>query len=59
MPVTLGAEPVLGLWEVGMFVGMLAIFFWVVLRRLQSLRMVPVNDPYLVESLPEQESTAV
>ncbi len=54
MPVTLGAEPVFGIWEIGMFVGMMALFFWVVLRRLQAIRLVPVNDPYLVESIPEQ-----
>ncbi len=54
MPVTVGAEPVLGVWEVGMFFGMLALFFWIVLRHLQGIRLVPVNDPYLVESLPER-----
>ena len=54
MPVTLGAEPVFGIWEIGMFVGMMALFFRVVLRRLQAIRLVPVNDPYLVESIPEQ-----
>ncbi len=55
MPPLMGNEPTLGIWEIGMFVGMLALFFGFALRKLQSIPMVPVNDPYLVESLPEEE----
>ena len=53
MPITVGAEPALGIWEIGMFIGMIALFFWIVLRRLQTINLVPTNDPYLVESLPD------
>ncbi len=55
MPPLMGNEPTLGVWEIGTFIGMLALFFGVVLRKLQSIPLVPVNDPYLVESLPEEE----
>lgn len=53
MPSIFGAVPVFGIWEIGTFVGMLAGFFWVVFRTLGKQNLVPVKDPYLVESLPE------
>lgn len=54
MPVTFGATPTLGVWEIGFLVGLLALFFYVVLRNLSRVpNLVPINDPYLVESLPE------
>ncbi len=53
MPAIFGADPVFGIWEIGTFVGMMAVFFWVVFRALGKHNLVPVKDPYLVESLPE------
>ena len=52
MPVTFGPEPLFSIWEVGPIVGVLGLFFWLVLRKLQKQNLVPLNDPYLVESLP-------
>ena len=52
MPVTFGPTPTLGLWELGPLTGMLALFFWAAFRALRKQpNPVPVNDPYLVESL--------
>ncbi len=52
MPVTFGPTPTLGLWEIGPLTGLLAAFFWVAFRAFQKLpNPVPINDPYLVESL--------
>ncbi len=53
MPSVFGADPLLGIWEIGPFVGMLAGFFWVVFRTLTKRNLVPIKDPYLVESLPD------
>ena len=33
----------------------MALFFWIVFRALTRNPLVPVNDPYLVESLPAEE----
>ncbi len=53
MPVTLGSQPALSIWEIGPVVGFTAFFFWFVLQKLHKVPIVPVNDPYLIESLPE------
>ncbi len=53
MPSVFGAQPAFGIWEIGTFVGMLAGAFWVIFRTLGKRNLVPVKDPYLVESLPE------
>ena len=53
MPATFGAEPRLGIWEVGPMVGVLAVFFWMVFRSLAKRSLVPTHDPYLCESLPQ------
>lgn len=53
MPSVFGAQPTFGIWEIGTFVGMLAGAFWVVFRALGKRNLVPVKDPYLIESLPE------
>ncbi len=53
MPTVYGAHPTLNIWEIGPIVGVLALFFWIVLRKLGKHSLVPVNDPYLVESLPQ------
>lgn len=55
MPVTFGETPLLGIWEIGLVPGMIALFFWVTFRGLERYNPVPVNDPYLVESLPENQ----
>ncbi len=52
MPVFQEREPVFGLWEIGPLVGMLALFFFLSLRFLSRKRILPVKDPYLIESLP-------
>jgi hypothetical protein len=54
MPATFGAEPLLGIWEIGPIVGVLALFFWIVFRSLGKRNLVPVQDPYLCESLPQE-----
>ena len=53
MPATYGAAPTLSIWEIGPVVGILALFFWMVFRKLGKHNLTPVNDPYLVESLPQ------
>ncbi len=53
MPVFLGAQPTLSIWEIGPMVGFVSLFFWFVLRKLSKVPIVPVNDPYLVESIPQ------
>ncbi len=53
MPATFGAEPRLGIWEIGPMVGALAVFFWMVFRSLAKRNLVPTRDPYLCESLPD------
>jgi len=55
MPVTFGGQPALGLWEIGTILGALALFFLVAFRQMEKHRLVPVNDPFLVESLPRAQ----
>jgi hypothetical protein len=55
MPATLGQEPALGIWEVGPIAGAVALFFWLVFRTLGRHTLVPINDPYLCESLPQEQ----
>ncbi len=54
MPAAFGRQPVFGLWEIGIIPGALALFFFVTFRTLENRRPVPVNDPYLMESLPQE-----
>ncbi len=54
MPATFGEEPTLGLWEIGPMIGALALFFWLVFRALGKQALVPIKDPYLSESLPQE-----
>ncbi len=56
MPVSLGAQPTLSIWELGPMVGFVALFFLFVLNKLSKVPIVPLNDPYLVESVPHTES---
>ena len=51
MPTKFRESPPFGLWELVPFVGTLALLFWVICRSLGKRRLVPVGDPYLVESL--------
>lgn len=51
-PPVIGAVPAIGLWEIGMALGMTGVFGFSVTRALGRHQLVPVNDPYLVESLP-------
>ncbi len=55
MPTVFGAEPALGIWEIGPMIAVLCVFFWIVLKQLSKGNLIPVNDPYLVESLPRHE----
>ncbi|KAA3595934.1 MAG: hypothetical protein DWQ06_16280 [Calditrichaeota bacterium] len=57
MPSQFGAEPMLGIWEIGPFIGMISGFFWLVFKSLTKHNLIPTRDPYLVESLPEFEAT--
>jgi len=52
MPTIFGENPLFGLPELGSYTGMMALFFWVTLRSFSRYNPVPLNDPYLVESLP-------
>ena len=54
MPPIFGAQPRLGIWEMGPIVGVVALFFWIVFRSLGKRNLVPVHDPYLCESLPQE-----
>ena len=40
-----------GLLEIGMFLGFLGLFVWIVFSGLTKASLSPVNDPYLAESL--------
>lgn len=53
MPTSMGDTPQLGVWEIALFAGTIALVFWVVASSLSKVSIVPKNDPYLVESLPK------
>lgn len=44
-------SPVFGIIEVAMFVGTLALLFWIFMRAFSKENPVPINDPFLDESL--------
>ncbi|MBA7517079.1 hypothetical protein ES705_09129 [subsurface metagenome] len=50
MPGTLGAKADIGFVEIGMTLGFIGLFLWVVLRALSKAKIIPVNHPYLRES---------
>ena len=50
-PPTVGPVPVFGIWEVGAILGAVGLFLIVFLRAVRQSPLVPVNDPYLSESL--------
>jgi hypothetical protein len=43
--------PSIGIWEIAPVTALIAAFFLVTLKALSKKNMIPVNDPYLVESL--------
>ena len=50
-PPLVGPAPVFGIWEVGAILGAVGLFLIVFLRAVRQAPLVPVNDPYLSESL--------
>ena len=51
LPPLAGAEPVFGVWEVGLMIGAVAGGALVFFRSLAQAPLIPVKDPYLAESL--------
>jgi len=56
MPSSMGSLPQLGIWEIALFAGAMALVFWIVALSLSKASIVPKNDPYLVESLPKLDA---
>jgi hypothetical protein len=50
-PGVMGGDAHLGLMDIGMFLGFLGVFVFVVLKALTKAPLVPVNHPYLEESI--------
>jgi hypothetical protein len=50
-PPLVGEYPVFGVWELGFLLGSGGLFGLVLFKALRSASLVPVNDPYLAESL--------
>jgi hypothetical protein len=50
-PGVMGGDVHLGLMDIGMFLGFLGLFVFVVLKALTKAPLVPVNHPYLDESV--------
>jgi len=50
-PPLIGPKPALGVWEVGIWLGGLALTVLVVFRALARAPLVPLRDPSLAESL--------
>lgn len=51
MPDTAGEAATIGFVEVGMTLGFLGLFLWIVFRALARANLVPANHPYFKESL--------
>jgi hypothetical protein len=51
IPPLAGSRPVLGIWEVGVAIGALALFALLFFRTLGKAPLVPRRDPHYVESL--------
>ena len=51
LPPFAGPKPVLGLWEVGLIGGAAALYILIFFRVLRNAPLVPLRDPYLMESL--------
>ncbi|MGD2034663.1 MAG: hypothetical protein PVF73_06395 [Bacteroidales bacterium] len=50
MPGTMGDNATIGFVEIGMTLGFIGLFLWVVLRSISRANLLPVNHPYLKES---------
>src|SRR3990172_11144061 len=50
-PPLVGDHPVFGVWEIGFMLGTGGVLFLALFRAFRSAPLVPVNDPYLAESL--------
>ena len=50
-PIAAGPDAGFGLLEIGSFLGYAGLFIWVVVSWLAKARLIPVNHPYLQESL--------
>ncbi len=50
-PIAAGPDAGFGLLEIGSFLGYAGLFIWVVVTWLAKARLIPVNHPYLQESL--------
>lgn len=53
MPVSMGSVPLLGIWEIASFAGVIALLFWAVATSLTKASIIPINDPYLIETMPK------
>jgi hypothetical protein len=51
LPPFAGAEPVFGVWEIGLMLGAVGVGVLVFFHSLRKARIIPVKDPYLMESL--------
>lgn len=55
LPPVSGARPEISAWEIGAAMGMVGVFGLVFFRAVRGANVVPVNDPYLAESLAVHE----
>ncbi|KKK64146.1 hypothetical protein LCGC14_2987170, partial [marine sediment metagenome] len=51
MPGVLGDKASIGITEIGLTIGYVGLFLWVVFRSLAKAKLVPVNHPFFKESL--------
>jgi hypothetical protein len=51
MPGTLGLTPAFGLYEIGILLGFVGLFLYVVLTNLSKVPVSVKNHPYLEESI--------
>jgi hypothetical protein len=51
LPPVSGARPEIAAWEIGAAMGMIGVFGLLFFRVMRRANIVPVNDPYLAESL--------
>jgi len=54
LPSVMKEYPVMNVWEIAPMAGAIAAFFFLTFRALSKHSIVPRNDPYLVESLPQR-----
>ncbi len=55
LPPVSGTHPEISAWEIGAAMGMVGLFGLVFFRAMRAANVVPVNDPYLAESLAVHE----